>query len=112
MANVDLTVYDASRSGIPFTTNTVAASPTNTYRFKNNGKVFIAANSTTGGTLQVTTPKTEDGLALADKPVTLAAATQYEGLGPWPPDIYNDDDGYCSFTVSIATDVMVYRTGA
>lgn len=113
MPTVAMSVYDTNRTaGQVFGTNKTTLATTNTYTVPNNGKVLLNVMSTTGGTLTVISQKTVDGLAVADAAITMGANAQIEGLGPWPPEIYNDSSGLLHFTVSAATDAHAIRYGA
>lgn len=59
---------------------------------RNNGKVFLHFKKTGAGDCTVTfsTPGTVDGLAIADRTVTVPATTGDIHVGPFPPHIYND----------------------
>lgn len=65
---------------------------------KNDGRVLLycrkGANSTVD--LKVFTPGTVDGKAIADRTSDIATNTS-RIFGPYPPEIYNDDQGRLSF---------------
>jgi len=110
MADVILTVYDASRpAGVNVTDQDTAATDANVYYVPNNGSVrLIVVNAAGSNTVTVTTPNTVDGLAIADLAITLTASKTYL-LGPFPTSIYNDGQGRLSFTVSANADVTAVR---
>ena len=109
MANIDLTVYEAKRSvtGVNFTDNKTAAVAANTYFFPNDGNTKLILQSTAGGDVTFETPNTEDGMAIADKVVTLAATKVYV-IGPFPPNTYNQG-GKVKVTVAANTDILAFR---
>lgn len=109
MATITMTVYDVDRStGANHTDNGTAATSGNTYRFANNGNVKLVTLAAAGANIAVVTPNTVDGGAITDK--TLVAGTaKVRVFGPFPPNIYNDADGYCSFTVDANTTVLAVR---
>ena len=97
MANVELSIQDAARGGLvlAYTTSTTVPPLTASDRFQipNNGNVQIMVkNGATATIVTVESPSTVDGLAVADRTVTVAANTDAV-LGPYPPSVYNDSDG-------------------
>ena len=74
----------------------------------NSGRTHIRVRRTgvTPSTLTIITPKTVDGLAIADRevvmPVTNGAV--WEGAG-YNPSIYNDSDGKMAIQFSAADDI-------
>jgi hypothetical protein len=110
MADVTLTVYDVSRSGIDLTTSATVIVIANTYYFPNDGRCLVYLNNGTGSTVIPTfvTQNTVDGLAIADKAGSQLTARAYF-YGPFPPSIYNDASGRVQMTFNQTADVMVIR---
>ena len=80
----------------PIEPTQTAAVVTDYHKFVNDGRTFLfliggAANCE----IVVQTPGTVDGLAVDDitYDITLAA-TEYRIMGPFPPSVYNQSDGY------------------
>lgn len=78
--------------------------------FANTGKELLLVSHTNGGgstvTLTITTEATSDGLAVADRTVSIAAGS-FHVLGPFPKGIYNDADGNVNLAWSSATDIDI-----
>ena len=110
MADVVLTVYDVSRSaGVNVTDQDSAATSADTYYVPNNGDVrLIVTNAAGSNNFTVTTPGTVDGLAIADRVISLTASKVYV-IGPFPTSVYNDGQGRLGFTVSANADVIAVR---
>jgi len=110
MSDVNLSVYGISRSGRDLTAVKTTVAIDNDYYFPNNGQVGLYVKNATGSTVTVTTetPNTVDGLAVADKTSTLATAKEAL-LGPFPPNIYNDEDGKVHVAFDQTVDVTVVR---
>lgn len=89
------------------TTNTLATG--NTYTFQNDGKTILKFLKTGANacTVTITTPGTVNGIAVADPTVNVPATTGNVWVGPFRPDLFNDANGLCSFTVSEATALSV-----
>ena len=86
----------ASAQAIVLTANTQI-------KIANNGRVFIwvRRTSTAASQLTITTEQTVEGLAVADRNVTLpvVSGALWEG-GPYDPRVYNDADGKMSVEFS------------
>ena len=110
MAQVELTVHPALRTGLNITTNDVTGASSNTYIFPNNGRVVLYASNASGGPLDVTvvTPNTSDGLAVADRVVEVPDATAML-IGPFPKDIYNNANGLVEFSLEGVITVLAFR---
>ena len=111
MADVQLTVQDAARSGtvVVYNTSTTVPPLTATDRFQipNNGTVqILVKNGATGTLVTIETPSTVDGLAVADREVTVAADTDVI-IGPFPPSIYNDSDGNLNVSIDDVSHVSL-----
>lgn len=108
MPVVDLVPQTIVRAGLepdyesPLTT-------TDTYQVPNNGRTFLHFKKSGAGDCTVTlvTPGKVDGLAIADRTVTVEATTGDVMVGPFPPSTYNDADGKMAFTLSEITGLSV-----
>jgi hypothetical protein len=111
MGTVTLAVQDLSRSGVTPARTAAGASPllnvTDTFNFNNTGKEFLHFMKSGAGacTVTIVTPGTVDGLAVADRTVTVAATTGDVMIGPFPPGYYNTAGTatFAGFTVSEVT---------
>jgi len=78
--------------------------------FVNTGKELLLVNHTNGGgsavTLTITTSATVDGLAVADRTVSIGAG-EFHVLGPFETSQYNDANGKVQLGWSSATDIEV-----
>ncbi len=94
-----LTVESMSRSGLEPTHTAINAGGDT---FINDGKkTFIyLRNGATALTLTIVTPATVDGLAVADRTVSIGTNEDHI-IGPWPTDQYGNT---VSLTYSDATD--------
>lgn len=110
MATVTQTVYDASRAGVDLTTNETVVNTSNTYQFLNDGRVklFVDNITNTNCTATIVTPNTVDGLAVTDRTVNVPTTLAYL-IGPFPPDIYNNDSGYVQATFNQAVGITAVR---
>ena len=110
MATVTQTVYNAARSGLDLTTNKTTVNTSNTYQFPNDGRVkmFINNVTNTNSTATIVTPNTVDGLAVSDRTVSVTTLKAFV-IGPFPPDIYNDDSGYVAMTFDQAVEITAFR---
>lgn len=108
MADVDLTAEQITRVGIN-ATDTGSLSTSDTYKVRNDGKTFLHFKKSGAGACTVTfvTPGTVDGLAVADRTVSVPATTGDVMVGPFPRRIYNDSDGELAFTLSEITGLTV-----
>jgi len=71
-------------------------------QFQNDGRMFLHVLNASGdvATLTFVTPKTVDGLAIADRAVAITDAEE-RMIGPFPPTIYNDADRLVQITYSV-----------
>lgn len=107
-----ITAQVPARSANPITFSAASAGGD---KFANTGKEYVIVRNGSGSpvTLTVTTPATNDGLAIADRTIEVAAgATHF--LGPWPTGLYNDGDGMVNLSWSLETDMTlaVIRIGS
>lgn len=107
MARTDLTVTPINRSGVDLTA-ILEAFNADGEKVLNGGDVFVVVYNGSGGTrtVTVTTPRTVDGLAVADLTATVDT-TDYLLLGPFPTDTFNNSDGKVYVDVDSETSVTV-----
>lgn len=100
MGDVTLTPQDLSDVGI--TPTRTALSTSNTYYVANDGHVILLFEKTGAGeaTITITTPLTENGLAVADRTLAVPASTGDKAIGPFSPRLYNDSSGRIAFTTN------------
>lgn len=110
MADVNLSVYATTKSGLDLTTNKTTVNTSNTYKFLNDGRTKVFVNNTTNAncTVTIVTPQTEDGLAITDRTVAVPTLKAYS-LGPYAADPYNDDNGYVALTFDQAVEITAFR---
>jgi len=109
MADVELAVQQIVAAGIT-PTYTGSLSISNTYHVRNTGRIFLHFKKSGAGSCDVTiaTPRTVDGLAIADRVVQVPATTGDKMIGPFKPDVYNSQGGVdLTFTLSEITGLTV-----
>ena len=111
MADITLTVQQTARTGLVATytdsSSTVPLTTTDTFFANNNGRTFLhVQNGATDVVVTVHTPNTVDGLAVADRAVTVTADTE-AFIGPFQPDVYNGADHQMSFEFDDVSNVSV-----
>lgn len=96
------TVQTVVRAGVTPTDNAVASSD----EFANDGHTILIVTNGSGGSLTVTitTPGTVDGLAVADRTVSIANGAK-KAIGPFTKSLYNDSDGNVTVGYSATTSV-------
>lgn len=95
MARTNVTVLETDPNGIiDPTTVDVALHATDGAMFTNNGDTRVWVNNSGAGAHVVTvvTPRTVEGLAVADKPYTIPAG-KTALIGPFDPTTYNQPSG-------------------
>ncbi len=100
MARTNITVVEITRDGVAATE--VAGDVTNGNQFDHGARTFLRARNADVAqqTVTIITPGTVDGLAIADRVVTIpAGATRY--IGPFTND-YRQSDGKVYVDVSDA----------
>lgn len=115
MGTITLAVQDIARSGLTTTYTASGASPllnvADTFTFQNSGKEYLIFQKTaaTACTVTIDTPGTVDGLAIAQRTVTVVAGsgdaigtTSLVICGPFPPVHYNTPGSnlFAGFTLS------------
>lgn len=101
----DLTVQEVDRDGL---NPTYASAAGGGDAFVNDGKTWlhIKNGDVSSKTVTIATAKTVDGLAVADRDVTIPASEE-RLIGPFPPTTYNDGDGKVQLTYDAVTSVTV-----
>lgn len=107
MAVVTWTPDVVTDAGVTVTRHS-SLSTSDTYKFRNTGKTRLLVTKSGAGacTLTIVTPATVRGLAVSDKTVTVAASTGDMAVGPFPPSLYNDENGDVSVTFSEITGII------
>lgn len=111
MSTITLTPQTTVRAGLTAVYLGAGASPllnvTDTFTFNNTGNEVLHFKKSGAGacTVTIATPGTVDGLAVADRTVTVPATTGDLFVGPFPANIYNTPgtDLFAGFTVSEVT---------
>lgn len=100
-----LTVQAISRAGLE---PTLQAAASGGDQFANTGREFVRIDNGGGSavTVTVTTPQTVDGLAVADRTVSVPAG-ETRLVGPFPTANYNDASGRVQLAYSGVTSVTV-----
>lgn len=106
MARTLVTVTAVNRTGSDITILANAATASDGDNFPNNGKTFLIVTNGAGAPITVTvqTPRTVDGLAVAEYTNTVTNATT-EIFGPFPVDTFNQADGTVYVDWSSATSI-------
>jgi hypothetical protein len=110
MARVALTVQEIARTGI--VPAYVAGNATDDHEFVNDGKTFLHVKN--GGVAPIDvilqTPGTVDGLAVADRTVSVANASE-KMIGPFPTTTYNQAGGkvYVDLTVDTSVTLAAFK---
>lgn len=105
MAASELTVAAVVKGGVSYAE--AAANADGNY-FTNTGAEIVLVKNGGGSPITVTvvTQNTSDGLAVADRTVSVAAGGSI-ALGCWPRTIYNDANARVQLTYSGVTSVTV-----
>jgi hypothetical protein len=87
----------------------VAASAANNAEFANDGRTILCVlNTATACNITLITQSTVDGQAVADPVIAVGIhATQVTLIGPFPPGIYNNDDGDMEIDIDDDTSVSL-----
>lgn len=99
---VRVSVEQALKAGLTATYTSSGLLTTNTYKVRNDGRVFIHFKKTGAGaaTVTIVTPNTSQGLAIADQTVTVPATTGDVFVGPLAASLFNDASSDVSFSFS------------
>ena len=105
-ARTVLTVQSVTRSGTVPTYGAVDA--VNGDEFTNDGRTFIHVKNGAGAPITVTisTPGTVDGLAVAERTVSVTNASE-KMIGPFPPGTYNQATGEVHLDYSSGTSITI-----
>ena len=104
MARETLAVQEVVRGGLTAGYTAMEASGV---AFANEGRSILHVKNLTGGaTLTVVTPNTVDGLAIADRTVTIPANTE-TFVGPFQPGVYNQSTDVVYVDVTTAGSVSI-----
>jgi len=115
MGVVTLTPQAVSRTGITPSYTAAGSSPllntSDTFQFNNTGKEILhfKKSGASDCTVTIVTPETVDGLAVADRTLTVPASTGDKMIGPFPPEHYNTPGTatFQGFTLSEVTGLSV-----
>ena len=103
MGDIRLVPQDLITAGVTVTRTAIATA--NTYQVKNDGQVILNFRKTGAGvaTITIVTPETRDGLAVADRTLSIPASTGDVAAGPFPQVTYNNSSGDFEFTTDDET---------
>lgn len=95
MARTAITPQVILRTSNGLTPSYGAVDQANGNQFQNTGREILHVKNTNGATrtLTVATPGSVDGLAVADPTFVIPATTGDKFIGPFPPGVYNQNDG-------------------
>jgi len=98
MAQETLTVQSVVRTGAELNLQSVTTA--DGFKFKNDGHTLLVVAEKNAANCEVTVTPTQtvDGLTPASRTVDVVASETWV-LGPWPPEQYNDADGYLEVTI-------------
>lgn len=113
MARTNVPTTNVLRAGALMTATAVSVTAANGAKFRNTGREWICITNASGSssTITATTPKTVDGLAVADKTWTVATGTSLH-LPPFPSDTYNNADDQVYLDTTQTVSMTCYRDGA
>ena len=106
MARVDQTVQNIDRdAGL---SPTYAAANADGEAFQNSGReiIHVKKSSAGGATLTIQTPQTIQGLAVAEKTITVPGSGEIF-VKPLPPSTFNQNDGKVYLDWSSETDITI-----
>lgn len=105
MAQTALTVQEIGHGGAAETFVAAAAAATGN-KFPADGKTWLHVKNTgTQKILTISTPGTVDGLAVAERTITIPATTGDIMVPPMPPSQYAQADGQVYIDLDLATAV-------
>lgn len=113
MAQVALTVQEIPHAGVAESFSAAAAAGTGN-KYPADGKTWLHVKGTgTQKILTISTPGTVDGLAVADRTVTIPATTGDIMIPPLPPSQYGQVDGMIYIDLDLATAITycAFRAG-
>lgn len=105
MARTEVSHQQIVRTGLEAT---YAAAHVDGNKFSNDGRMFLHVKNGAGAPITVTvqTPVTVDDLAVTDQVVTVTNGEE-RMIGPFPPNIYNQDDRMVYVDYSSVTTITV-----
>lgn len=115
MPTIQLSVQQVVRNGLTMAYTASGVSPllnvVDTFQFQNSGREFLHFKKSGAGacTVTIVTPETVDGLAVAERTITVPASTGDVMVGPFPPSHYNlpGTSTFAGFTVNEVTGLSV-----
>ena len=101
MGDVTLVPQTLTDVGVEATRNG-SLSLADNYFFTNNGTTILnfIKSQTVNCVVTIVTVATVNGLAVADRTITVTASTGDIFVGPFPPAIYNNPSGNVEFTLA------------
>jgi hypothetical protein len=110
MADHTLVVQDIVRTGLDLRAAESTVVTADTYYMPNDGRTKLNVRNATGFACTVTieTPATVDGLAVADRTVSVADNKEFL-IGPWPIDTYSNSSGNVKFTFNQTVAIVAVR---
>ena len=107
MADVTLAVQKITNAGVDESFTAIDA--TDTYFVRNTAGVLLHFKNTGGSASTVTlvTPNSVAGFAIADQQVTIPATTGDRMVAALPTSVFNDGQGFVTFTQDQASGVTV-----
>lgn len=113
MARTNIDVQTMTRSGGGLTPVYEAVDEVNGMSFLNTGREFVHLKNINAATRNVTalTPGSVDNLAIEDYVATIPADEGDKMLPPFPPSVYNQNDGrvYLDFSAGADLTIAVIR---
>ena len=108
--NLPITEREAYEADLEYkdSSSTVGAlTTTDTFKVDNDGRVLFLVKKGTGtGNIVFETTAEVDGLSVTDRTIALTANNDVV-LGPFPPNVYNDDSGKLSITFSSVSNLEI-----
>ncbi len=110
MADHTLVVQDIVRSGLDLRAAESTVVVVDTYYMPNDSRTKLNVRNATGFTCVVTieTPATVDGLAVADRTVSVGDNKEFL-IGPFPIDTYSNSLGQVKFTFNQTVAIVAVR---
>jgi hypothetical protein len=112
MARTQLTVHDATRTGLYLGTIGQAVAAANGAMYRNTGREWVRVSNTSGSpcTLTFSVPRTVDGQSVNATSYTVANNT-YLYLPPFPVNDYNYPNEMVYITGTVALTITIFRDG-
>ncbi len=108
MANVRLVPEKVTPGGLTAAQNG-SLNTADTHQVRNDGRTMLHFKKTGAGNAIITvqTPRTVNGLAIAEQTFTVPATTGDVYAGPFAPAVFNDANGDLNFTSDDTTGLTV-----